>query len=147
MKAPTKNPVIEVVMPWGPYQGERITRVPPSYLFRLRDNPCDAVPPGDWNSWSQVAQAELDRRGTYIPEVEVTSHAIDQASLRILPVWRREAGEREGLHRWMAHTAMSALTFGVPCDTPGRYYYLGVCWVFNPNEECARPVLQTCWRK
>lgn len=131
---------------FGKHKGERLTRVPVSYLRWVANQDIDISPPGTTVTWGTLAQAELDRRGADIPEIEISNHAIDTASLRVLPIWQKEAREGEGLHHWLVRAAASARTWGIPSTrNEGRYHYLGVTWVFS--EGALVPVLMTVMRK
>ena len=59
------------LMPNGRHKGKRITRVPVSYLKWMINAR---------HQYEEYAQAELNRRGTVTPELEVSGHAIDAAS-------------------------------------------------------------------
>jgi hypothetical protein len=62
----------------------------------------------------QIAQAELDRRGTTLSrQVEVSGHAIDRASTKLLDKWvATRLDKKEGLHHWLTRLASSALKGG-----------------------------------
>ena len=66
---------------FGKYRGELVTRLPISYLEWLINEGTHFAP---------VAEAELKRRG-YKPgkgkRVDITNHAIDRASIRIMGIF------------------------------------------------------------
>lgn len=120
-------------MPSGKHRGELITRVPVSYLkWMVRER----------HSLANYAQAELDRRGTVTPEIEISGHAIDSASLRIRKVWHESRGEDEGLHAWLVRMAEAALREGE--QRGDKIAFGGVLWVFERDGEW--PLLKTVMR-
>jgi hypothetical protein len=120
-------------IPFGRHKGERYTRLPVSYLQWLVN---------EGTSVADTARAELSRRGTVWPEVEISGHAIDRASLNN---WQRFAEQREGLHAWLARTALAALkngsVIGREDDGTEKRSYLGWKWVFVYGE--VYPTLKT----
>jgi len=89
-----------------------------------------------------MAQAELDRRGTVTPDIEISGHAIDSASLRIRKTWHESRGDDEGLHAWLVRMASEALVSG---EQRGDKIALGgVLWVFERDGEW--PLLKTVMR-
>lgn len=123
------------VMPNGKHEGERITRVPVSYLKWMVNANHSSAP---------YAKAELERRGTVTPEVDISGHAIDRASLRFLRIWREGREPDEGLHAWLARMASEALVKGE--KRGDRIAYGGVLWVFDQSG--CWPVLTTVlWDK
>lgn len=115
----------------GKYRGERITRIPVSYLNWM-------VNVGH----TEVAQAkaELARRGTkHSAQVEISAHAVDRASQRLLGFWLETRTGEEGLHSWLARMADAALTF--PGDAHGNHSYGPA--VFTFSRDYVIPVLLT----
>lgn len=101
------------------YRGERIQRVPFSYLsWMVRERQ------GPW----KVAQKEIDRRGIKVPDVEISNHAIDVASLRIRKTWQQNREKVEGLHAWLMRATKEAIAQGEEIE-PGIFVYLEVRWV------------------
>lgn len=90
----------DMIMTNGRHKGERVTRVPVSYLKWM-------VNAG--HGMAEVAQAELDRRGTVTPDCEISGHALDRASLSCRKTWNQTANEGEGLHAWLVRMTMEAL--------------------------------------
>lgn len=126
---------------FGKHRGERFTRVPISYLKFMVCNQTEQC---------EIAQAELERRGiTEMPELEISGHAIDSASYRLIRQWkanRKKIGRTncEGLHSWLMRIAGEALKDTV-VDKEGRYLHpAGVILVFELNTEW--PVLKTVYK-
>ncbi len=89
---------------FGKHQGELWTRVPVSYLKWLVNSP-----PKPGSDAREIAQAELARRGTTTPTLEVSGHAIDRASLTCRAIWHQTAlSPQEGLHAWLCRVAAEA---------------------------------------
>ena len=121
----------DVILEFGKHKDVRIQRVPVSYLFFMVRN--------QTRQWL-YAEAELDRRGTVIPQIEVSSHAIDRASLRIRKIRHEHRGKDEGLHAWLARASWDAWNLR---QSEGSYevLHLGVKWCFKL--EGVWPVLLT----
>lgn len=113
------------------HKGERIQRVPVSYLLWMVN--AEAGP-------YAVAQMELDRRGTVIPEIEISNHAVDAASLRIRKTWHQDRNKTEGLHAWLARAAVAAFGEGESLGD-SAYGYLGVKWIIETKKHW--PILKT----
>lgn len=129
MSAPTVNTHglrIEV----GKHAGEPYTRLPINYLRWM-------VQVG--HSGAIIAQAELDRRGTVNPDLDVSGHAVDRASQAALEIWQATRNGDEGLHAWLCRIATQALK-GEPCK-PDRYVWGPLVLVFELST--AWPVLKT----
>jgi len=132
---------------FGKHRGERWTRVPVSYLrwlVNLADPPLATRSAGPNNR--EIAQAELDRRGISAADrlVEISSHAIDSASLRCLRHWKStRRDQNEGLHAWLNRRSEEALNSGAP-DHEGRIHYEGLRFVFEIG--ALFPVLKTVMR-
>lgn len=121
---------LNVRLSFGKYNGERITRVPPGYLVYMVQNQTPL--------WEEAAM-ELERRGTIFPTLEVTGHALDRASQRLLGVWTGDRHGNEGLHSWLIRVATEALECGV--EEGNRIVWKNIGFVFNL--EYAAPVLKT----
>jgi len=119
-------------MPNGKHRGERITRIPVSYLKWMVN---------EGHSCADKAEAELKRRGTVTPELDVSGHAIDRASLRCQHVWRETREEDEGLHAWLCRMAADAIAHGTPHKDRGRYAWKGLSFRFEMDHRW--PVLKT----
>lgn len=123
----------DVLMPNGKHKGERVTRLPISYLkWMVRER----------HGMADVAEAELARRGTTTPEIEISGHAIDSASLRIRKTWHESRGEDEGLHAWLCRMVVEAVEKGE--KRGDKIAYAGVLWVVGLDG--AWPVLKTVMR-
>ncbi len=81
----------------------------------------------------------MKRRGSTLPTIEVSGHAIDSASLRCRRTWHETAkNAEEGLHAWLLRMAAEAWAAGEGAEV---IEYAGIRWVFAPGEEW--PVLKT----
>jgi len=120
-----------MIVDFGTHVGQRYTRLPVGYLKWMVN--CG-------HSRAAIAQAELDRRGTVTPDLEVSGHALDRASLKCLAIWRRTRKGPEGLHAWLVRVAREALDQNRR-DHEGRCLYLGMKFVFE--EDLVWPVLKT----
>ncbi len=120
----------------GKYAGERITRVPVSYLrWMVNIAHQDAA----------IAAAELKRRGTILPDIEISGHALDRASLRCWGLWKlHRKDEEEGMHAWLVRAAGEALEQGEDLGEGARLH-LGIKWVFAFGE--VYPTLKTVMPK
>jgi len=114
---------------FGKHTGELYTRVPVSYLKWMVQ--CN-------HSRGEIAQAELDRRGTVTPDVDVSGHAIDSASLRLRKKWHETAKENEGLHAWLIRMCQEALLNKI--DNNGAVKHNGIKFIFQPGKW---PMLKT----
>lgn len=119
---------------FGKHKGTAYTRLPVSYLFWMVN--CN-------HSRADIAQAELDRRGTVLPDVDVSGHAIDRASLNCRKIWHENKQEGEGLYSWLCRVSKEALDIS-NVDEKGRYHYLNMKFAFG--EDTTYPVLKTVMR-
>lgn len=127
-----------VTIPFGKHKGTLVTRLPLSYLRWLANE----VKMDE--EWKTLAKAELERRGTALPTLELSGHAIDRASLRCRKTWHETRGEEEGLYSWLMRVAGEALaTPQTGEDGTGavKHRHLGIQFVFQQGEEF--PVLKT----
>ena len=125
-----------VIMPAGKHKGELLTRVPVSYL-RWTANEAG-------HSMRALAKAEIERRGHALPTVELSGHAIDNASLRVRKIWHEtKRDDNEGLYTWLMRMVSEAMANGQPTD--GAYFYKGMKLVIEQGEEF--PVLKTVMQK
>lgn len=131
---------------FGKHKGELWTRVPVSYLKWLVNTPMA----NGATVAQDIAKAELDRRGTFTPTVEVSGHAIDRASLSCRKTWHQTAkDDQEGLHAWLCRVAAESLaTIPVPeltaMGADVSVDHLGMRFVFVFGE--CWPVLKTVMR-
>jgi len=124
----------DVRIGFGKHKGERVTRLPASYLrWMVNQN----TPMADY------ARAEIDRRGHKLPEVELSGHAIDNASLRVRKIWHQTSLEGEGLHTWLERMTLEALAKGKRLES-GKIKHNGMKLVIEQGEEF--PVLKTVMR-
>ncbi len=91
--------------------------------------------------YRELAKAEFERRGDTMPKVELTGHAIDNASLRVRKQWHQTAlSNIEGLYSWLQRITLEALEHGKVLES-GKIEYLGMRLVIVQGEEF--PVLKT----
>lgn len=119
---------------FGKHKDELYTRIPVNYLKWM----VNISHPN-----SSIAQAELDRRGTVTPTLDISGHAIDRASLHCLSIWRDNSYEGEGLNAWLLRVAPLALKEGEEIKEE-KFRYLGIDFVFEL--EGIWPVLKTVIR-
>lgn len=123
-----------LVCDFGRHRGTPYTRLPVSYLkWMVNSN----------HSRAEIAAAELARRGTVTPDLDVSGHAVDRASLFGLDVWVATRQEGEGLHAWLCRLAAEALAEG-DADGQGRLRHRGLKFVFE--RDGVWPVLKTVVR-
>lgn len=120
-----------MICDFGRHKGTPYTRLPVSYLRWMVN---------ESHSRADIAKAELDRRGTVLPELDISGHAIDRASLRCRKIWHETRGRDEGLHAWLCRVASEALGEQDP-DDDGRVFYLNMKLVFETDGQW--PVLKT----
>ena len=113
-----------VRMEFGKHKGELITRVPLQYIRWLCNTP---------TMQSDLARAELARRGGKMPEVEISGHALDNASLRVWGTWKETRGHQEGLYSWLCRMTLEAIERGHPLEG-GSFRYKGM-----KSSQCSRP--------
>lgn len=106
----------------GKHKGERITRVPVSYLMWM-------VNAG--HGEAERAAQELKRRGTTFPTLELSGHAIDRASIRLERLWKRERNEGEGIYHWLHGRAEKAWEYHQKRNGGSDVFdHEGVRWAF-----------------
>lgn len=120
-----------MVCDFGKHKGLPYTRLPVSYLKWLANTLGHRA--------QDIAKAELARRGTTTPTVEVSGHAIDRASLSCRKIWHQTRHENEGLHAWLCRMAQEALDSGVPAGD--KIAHAGMRFAFERDGEW--PVLKT----
>jgi hypothetical protein len=75
-----------------------------------------------------------------MPQVELTGHAIDNASIRVRKIWHETKHKDEGIYSWLQRITLEALERGRRLDS-GKIKYLGMKLVIEEGEEF--PVLKT----
>ena len=115
---------------FGKHRGELVTRLPIDYLeWHINEG----------TQFAPVAQAELDRRG-FNPDtnnkVDVSKHAIDRASLRVLHIWQRERKPKEGIYSWLARVSLEGIENLKPDQTRQnfRIEYADLTLVFKQGK-------------
>lgn len=109
-------------MKGGRHKGELITRVPVSYLkWMVKERHTEGA----------YAVAELERRGTVTPDLDISGHAIDRASTVCWKIWKRTKNPGEGIHAWLVRMASAALKDGHPRN--GKVAYEGMLFAFETN--------------
>lgn len=134
MTAPAIN-THNVIVEFGKHRGVPWTRVPVSYLKWLVNAPA----PDFGTDWRPYARAELERRGTHTPDIEVSGHAIDRASLNCRAIWHGTREKDEGIHAWLCRMAAEALKVGT--EENGKRRHAGMFFAFEMGE--LYPVLKT----
>lgn len=122
-----------MVCDFGRHKGTPYTQLPVSYLKWMVNAD---------HSRADVAAAELKRRGTVTPDLEISGHAVDRASLNCRKVWHGDRGQDEGLHAWLVRVSGEALK--QPKDAKGRHRHKGMKFVFEADG--VWPVLKTVMR-
>ena len=120
-----------VVCDFGRHKGTLYTRMPVSYLKWMVNSGHSRV---------RFAEAELQRRGTTTPDLDISGHAIDRASLSCRKTWHETRGKDEGLHAWLCRVAREALDAG-KVNGKGRHVHLGIQFAFEMDG--VWPVLKT----
>lgn len=123
-----------VVIEFGKHKGQLLTRVPVGYLrWMINEN----------SQMAEYAKAEMDRRGDTMPTVELSGHAIDNASLRVRKIWHESRAQDEGLYTWLTRMVHEALENGKRLES-GKIKYNGMKLVIRQGEEY--PTLVTIMR-
>ena len=120
---------------FGKHKGELWTRVPTSYISWLANHK-------EESENVKIARAEHKRRGTAYPNIEISGHAVDRASLHCRKIWHETKTKDEGLNSWLIRMSNEALQVN---DIKGeKYCYLGMKFVFEFGEYY--PTLKTIIR-
>jgi hypothetical protein len=112
------------LLTFGKHEGKVITRVDLGYLRWMVNNHTPDC---------EHAEAELERRGSAIPTLSVSGHAIDRASLRVLDIWLSKRKKKEGLYSWLSRVAALALRRGTMID--GKVRHRGIVFIFDTETE------------
>lgn len=78
----------------------------------------------------EKAREELERRGTVFPEIDISGHATNRASLCCKGVWQKNRKKGEGLHAWLVRASLEAVKLN-DLDKKGRYLYLKLRFVIE----------------
>lgn len=124
----------ETCLGFGKYAETKWTRVPVGYLRWLVNSN---------HPQCALAVQEIKRRGTVLPTMEITGHAIDRASALFINKWRGSRNPDEGIHSWLHRVAEGALR-GNQRDAEGRVIFEDMVFAFA--EEDRWPVLKTVMR-
>lgn len=136
----------DAVIEFGKHSGQRVTRLPVSYLkWAIVGNVSrPTTTKSGTYPFFQVAMAEIKRRGERMSDIDVSAHAIDRLSLRYRKVWHETAVKEEGLHSWAQRIAKEAWeTRTDEMKQDENVYvikYQGIQWVI---EEFVIPVVKT----
>ena len=127
-----------LIIDFGKHKGTLYTRVPVSYLKWM------VAEPGLHPNKKSIAAAELKRRGTTTPSLDLSGHALDRASLRVLDMWKRRINKEIGFYTWLHDRAKEALGSGREIS-PGKVSHDGITFVFAM--EGTWPVLKSVIRE
>jgi len=116
---------------FGKWEGSLITRVPVGYLRFMVNH--------QTKQW-ELASAEMIRRHSTMPTVELSPHAIDNASLRVRKRWHETRGKEEGLFAWLQRVTLEAIDQGEEIEE-GIYIHLGMKFVVEHGH--VYPILKT----
>lgn len=119
------------VIRFGKHRGTKYPRIPVSYLRWMVNT---KTPEWDY------AKAELDRRGTTLPKIEVSAHAIDRASEHCLGNWHYDKAKGEGLYSWLSRVTLEAIAEGKQIEEE-KYQWKDMKFVIAQGYEY--PVLKT----
>ena len=120
---------------FGKHKGELFTRLPVSYLRWMIN---ESAP------MSEYAKAEFERRGDTMPKIELSGHAIDNASIRVRKIWHEtKLTQDEGIYSWLQRVTLEAIEKGEKLPS-GKIKYLGMKFVIQKGDEF--PVLKTIMR-
>lgn len=121
------------VMANGRHKGTSIEHIPVGYLKWMVN---------EHHTEAGRAKGELDRRGTVFPNLDISGHAINRASICCKWEYRETRKENEGLHAWLVRMAEAALERGVPRPGhEGQYAFEEMSFRFTTEHEW--PVLKT----
>lgn len=121
---PQERKVKQPLCEFGRFKGQPWTRIPVSYLKYLAN---------EGGLYAPTALAELKRRGIPLTqEVEVSGHAIDRASQKMIGKWMETRIGDEGLHAWLVRLATAARERDRVVD--GKYSYEGMMFTFAEGD-------------
>ena len=121
------------VMTNGRHKGKSIEHIPVGYLKWMVN---------EHHTQADYAKGELERRGTVFPNLDISGHALDRASLCCKWEYRQTRKENEGLHAWLVRMSEAALERGTPRPGHvGQFAFQGMSFRFTTEHEW--PVLKT----
>ena len=123
-----------IFLDFGKHKGEHLTRIPVSYVRWMANQ--EGLDP----AWRALAKAEHERRGNTYPTIELTGHAIDNASLRCRKIWHETRNEDEGLYSWLMRVTLEAIEKGERLES-GKIRWKSMKFVIQEGEEF--PILKT----
>lgn len=115
---------------FGRHKDELVTRLPISYLHWMVNEKAPMA---------EYAMSELKRRKTKLPKIEISVHAIDRASFKLIRHWEKTRETGEGLHSWLERITLMAISNGHLKDE--KIIFQGIGFVVHKGEEF--PVLKT----
>lgn len=124
-----------LICDFGKYTGILYTRIPVSYLMWMINIKHEKA---------NIAKAELKRRGTILPTLDISGHAIDRASLKCQYLWKEDRKENEGLYSWLIRISMEALS-KFKLDKDSCIFYKKMKLAFTMDGEW--PILKTVMRQ
>jgi len=111
---------------YGKHKGELFTRLPISYIRWMINSSAPQF---------EIAKAEFERRGDTMPKVELSGHAIDNASIRVRKTWHQtKKGNEEGIYSWLHRMTLEAIEDGEMLEI-GKIKYCGMIFVIDKGEE------------
>jgi hypothetical protein len=116
---------------YGKHKGSLITRLPVSYLRWMAN---EKAPMSDY------AMAEIKRRNHKLPEIEISVHAINNATLRALGFYKRDRMEGEGLYSWLERISLDSIATNSDYDNK-KIRYKEIVIVLSKGQEY--PILKT----
>jgi len=113
------------------HSGKRMAEVPADYLRWVMNTVSDKP------QIVHLATRQLEQRGSLeIPQVDLSPHAVDRASQRMLAAWLEDTNEsREpGLYRWLAEKTGKAIAEGTsPPNEPAVFIHDGFVYFIAPG--------------
>jgi len=119
-----------LICDFGKHRGQPYTRLPVGYLQWMVNGA---------HQKADIAAAELKRRGTVFPDMDISGHAIDRASQQLIGRWTETRKPDEGLHAWLIRMATDARARG-RCKGE-KYVHADIKFVFEEGSHW--PVLKT----
>lgn len=128
-----------LVCNFGRHFGQLYTRIPVSYLKWM----VNVEHPN-----ANIAGAELERRGTITPTIDISGHAVNRASLKCLDIWKSDMERGEGLHSWLIRVSEEAFSHFDEEDggtASVKITYKGMKFIFSI--EGRWPILKTVMKE